>query len=66
MTDIRKLEAFLYDEAALLDNPDLDAWMELFTEDGTWEGKGIGKATGHAEIRKLQSVRLHQCFLEVP
>jgi benzoate/toluate 1,2-dioxygenase beta subunit len=36
MTDIRKIEAFLYDEAALLDNPDLDRWMELFTEDGTY------------------------------
>ncbi|NCF20582.1 MAG: aromatic-ring-hydroxylating dioxygenase subunit beta [Haliea sp.] len=36
MTDIRKIEEFLYDEAALLDNPDLDRWMELFTEDGTY------------------------------
>ena len=36
MTDIRKIEEFLYDEAALLDNPDLDSWMELFTEDGTY------------------------------
>ena len=36
MTDIRKIEEFLYDEAALLDNPDLDSWMALFTEDGTY------------------------------
>ncbi len=36
MTDIRKIEEFLYDEANLLDNPDLDSWMELFTEDGTY------------------------------
>lgn len=36
MTDIRKIEEFLYDEAALLDVPDLDAWMDLFTEDGTY------------------------------
>ncbi len=36
MTDMRKIEEFLYDEAALLDNPDLDAWMGLFTEDGTY------------------------------
>ncbi len=36
MTDIRKIEEFLYDESALLDNPDLDRWMELFTEDGTY------------------------------
>jgi ketosteroid isomerase-like protein len=25
----------------------------IFTEDGIWEGKGIGTATGHAEIRAL-------------
>ena len=36
MTDIRKLEEFLYDEASLLDVPDLDSWMNLFTEDGTY------------------------------
>tara|TARA_R110002110_G_scaffold406421_1_gene626552 strand:+ start:402251 stop:402724 length:474 start_codon:yes stop_codon:yes gene_type:complete len=36
MTDIRKIEEFLYDEAALLDTPDLDRWVELFTEDGTY------------------------------
>ena len=36
MTDIRKLEESLYDEASLLDVPDLDKWMELFTEDGTY------------------------------
>ena len=36
MTDIRKIEEFLYDESALLDNPDLDSWMGLFTEDGTY------------------------------
>jgi benzoate/toluate 1,2-dioxygenase beta subunit len=36
MTDLRKIEAFLYDEAALLDNPDLDRWIELYTADGTY------------------------------
>ena len=36
MNDIGKIEAFLYDEAALLDNPDLDGWMELYTPDGTY------------------------------
>jgi benzoate/toluate 1,2-dioxygenase beta subunit len=36
MTDIREIEAFLYDEASLLDVPDLDKWMNLFTEDGTY------------------------------
>jgi benzoate/toluate 1,2-dioxygenase beta subunit len=36
MTDLRKIEQFLYDEADLLDNPDLDRWMALYTEDGTY------------------------------
>ncbi len=36
MTDLRKIEQFLYDEADLLDNPDLDSWMALYTEDGTY------------------------------
>jgi len=36
MTDIKKIESFLYDEADLLDNPDLDRWMNLFSEDGTY------------------------------
>jgi benzoate/toluate 1,2-dioxygenase beta subunit len=36
MNDISKIEQFLYDEADLLDNPDLDRWMELYTEDGTY------------------------------
>ena len=35
-TDIKAIEQFLYREASLLDRPDLDRWMELFTEDGTY------------------------------
>ena len=27
--------------------------VSIFTEDGVWEGKGIGKASGHDEIRDL-------------
>lgn len=34
--DIKAIEQFLYREASLLDQPDLDAWMQLFTEDGTY------------------------------
>lgn len=34
--DMREIEDFLYHEASLLDHPDLDAWMQLFTEDGTY------------------------------
>lgn len=34
--DVRRIEEFLYREAALLDRPNLDAWMRLYTEDGTY------------------------------
>lgn len=34
--DIAAISRFLYDEAAFLDCPDLDAWVELYTEDGTY------------------------------
>lgn len=36
MVDIRAIEAFLYREAELLDRPDLDEWIKLYTEDGTY------------------------------
>ena len=36
MSDMKKIEQFLYDEANLLDNPDLDRWIDLYTEDGVY------------------------------
>ena len=33
---LRRVEDFLYLEAAFLDRPDLDRWIELYTEDGTY------------------------------
>ena len=33
---LRRVEEFLYLEASFLDRPDLDAWLELYTEDGTY------------------------------
>ena len=33
---LREIEELLYDEAAFLDRPDLDLWIELYTEDGTY------------------------------
>lgn len=36
MDELKKIEQFLYDEASLLDNPDLDSWIKLYTEDGTY------------------------------
>lgn len=36
MNDLSRIEQFLYDEADLLDRPDLDAWIDLYTEDGTY------------------------------
>ena len=35
------------------DNHNPDDIVTIFTEDGIWEGKGIGTAQGHAEIREL-------------
>jgi len=34
MNDRQQIEDFLYYEASLLDQPDLDTWLTLFTEDG--------------------------------
>lgn len=33
---LRGIEEFLYLEASFLDRPDLDAWIALYTEDGTY------------------------------
>jgi hypothetical protein len=35
------------------DDHNPDRITTIFTEDGIWEGRGIGKAKGHGEIRKL-------------
>jgi hypothetical protein len=35
------------------DDHNQDRIVSIFAEDGVWEGKGIGRAQGHAEIRKL-------------
>ncbi len=35
------------------DDHNQDRIVQIFTEDGIWEGKGVGYATGHAELRKL-------------
>lgn len=35
------------------DDHNPDRIVTIFTEDGIWEGKGIGTATGHGEIRAL-------------
>jgi len=34
-------------------NHDPDRITTIFSEDGEWEGRGIGHAKGHAEIREL-------------
>lgn len=36
LEQLRKVEQFLYLEASFLDQPDLDSWIELYTEDGTY------------------------------
>ncbi len=35
------------------DDHNPDRIVTIFTQDGTWEGRGIGTANGHAEIRAL-------------
>jgi len=35
------------------DDHDPDRITNLFTEDGVWEGRGIARAEGHAQIRAL-------------
>ncbi len=35
------------------DDHNQDRITSIFAEDGIWEGRGIGRAQGHAEIRKL-------------
>ena len=35
------------------DNHDSERITSIFTDDGVWEGRGIGKAQGHAEIKAL-------------
>jgi benzoate/toluate 1,2-dioxygenase beta subunit len=34
--DMKAVENFLYREAGFLDRPDLESWMALYTEDGTY------------------------------
>lgn len=35
------------------DKHNQDRIVSIFAEDGVWEGKGVGHAQGHAELRKL-------------
>lgn len=34
--ELREIEQFLYKEASFLDRPDLDSWIDLYTDDGTY------------------------------
>ena len=48
---IKQLKATYCDICDDAHNP--DRIVQIFTEDGIWEGKGIGRAEGHAELRTL-------------
>ena len=48
---IRQLKA-LYCEVCDADH-DPELILTLFTEDGIWEGEGIGRHEGHEQIRRL-------------
>lgn len=57
--DVAGLEAFLYDEADLLDRGDLKAWLELFTEDGRyWMPARLGQDDPETEISLFYEDRL--------
>tara|TARA_B100001146_G_C16176749_1_gene432716 strand:- start:925 stop:1404 length:480 start_codon:yes stop_codon:yes gene_type:complete len=36
LTPLESIEAFLYREASYLDQPDLESWIQLFSDDGTY------------------------------
>ncbi|MBO6555258.1 MAG: nuclear transport factor 2 family protein [Pseudomonadales bacterium] len=48
---IRRLKATYCDICD--DDHNAERIITIFTEDGTWEGEGIGTAKGHEAIRKL-------------
>ena len=59
---IRKLKAEYCDICD--DAHNQDRIVGIFAEDGIWEGEGIARAQGHAEIRKLFedfAERVNQC-----
>ena len=48
---LRDIEQFLYKEASHLDRPDLDAWIELYTDDGTyWMPATVDQEDPHNHI----------------
>ena len=49
---IKQLKA-RYCEICDHENYDADAMASLFTEDGIWDGEGVGKAEGREAIREL-------------
>ncbi len=53
------------------DDHNPDRIVTIFTEDGIWEGRGIGTATGHGEIRDLfvgfqKAIRFSQHMVQNP
>src|ERR1700722_18742076 len=48
---IKRLKAEYCDICDDAHNP--DRMVAIFAEDGIWEGKGLWRAQGHADIRKL-------------
>lgn len=57
--DIREIEAFLYEEADCLDRADLETWMTLYTEDGTyWMPASPGQKDPTTEISIIYDDRL--------
>lgn len=57
--DLREIEQFLYHEADCLDRADLDAWIELYTEDGSyWMPSSPDQTDPHSHISLFYDDRL--------
>ena len=55
----REIEELLYGEASLLDDPDLDKWIELYTEDGTyWMPASLGQEDPEMELSHIYDDRV--------
>ena len=54
LQDIEAIKQLKAEYCAICDDDhNQDRIVTIFAEDGIWEGKGVGYAQGHAEIRKL-------------
>jgi uncharacterized protein (TIGR02246 family) len=58
LEDVEEIRRLLHDYAAALDARDLEAYAELFADDGEWSGR-TGHARTRAGILRMMRERLH-------